>query len=76
MKLQPWQRGAFAKEHCGDDPQLLKDLLVLLQNAEKPADSLDRPMGRVDPGVISVRLPLPLAEKLKLSSPGAPLAPE
>jgi hypothetical protein len=47
MKLPAWQRVTFAKGHCGDDPQLLYDLLALLKNAELPADSLDRPVGWV-----------------------------
>lgn len=47
MKLPAWRRRAFAREHCGDDPQLFHDLLQLLLNAEQAAETLDWPVARV-----------------------------
>ncbi len=48
MEVPTEQRARRAQKLCKGDPELLKDLLILLEAAEEPADSLDKPIAHLD----------------------------
>jgi serine/threonine protein kinase/TolB-like protein len=44
LELKPTARSAFLDQHCGEDPELRKEVESLLDSAEKPMDFLQQPV--------------------------------
>jgi len=63
MEASAEQRAHRAQQLCKGDPELLKDLLVLLEAAEEPPDSLDKPFAQLD---LERAAPVPSAPGLVL----------